>query len=202
MSNQPAINKTPLQLHRLQDHLASPPSRSQIRANILSGQWPGLVRKPVKLPSGSDIGMGVFASERLQNGVPVAHYPASKYLLKQEYFELKSKDPCLASYAQEVGTSGLVGWNKGPIVLLAHDIPENTHYGHLINHTPCSACCNLAQVVKMVDNRPHLIFRTKRIIEKGEQLLRDYGDQYLWPNKTVECPRCGNTKETGPKVNI
>ena len=112
--------------------------------------------------------------------------------MKRKY----AKNSLIAKYAQEVGTSGLSGWTDGPIVLLAHRIPSNEHFGHMINHSPCPSCRNVSHVVKLIDGRPQYIFRTKRAIEAGEELLRDYGDKYEWPMGNVECPACGSKKDT------
>ena len=187
------------ELNRLQDHMVSPPSETEMLENIVSGLWPGLEIKMVTLPSGKDIGLGVFAFKTFKTGCPVAHYPYSCYLEKDNYFNLESDDPSVANYAQEVSTSGLAGWRHGPIVLLAHDLPADSHYGHLINYSPCASCCNLVQTVKLIDGEPQLIFRAKRKIAKDEQLLRDYGDKYVWPDGKAECPGCGHVKETGVK---
>lgn len=181
---------------RLKDHLSSPPSCGFVRDRILDGQWPGLERKPVTLPSGRYIGLGVFACDRLAQGQSVSHYPDHGYLLLPAYLKLPHwKNSSVADYAQQVGTSGLSGWNKGPIVLLAHKIPVNQHFGHLINHSPCRGCQNVVHVSKLISGRPHLIFRARRTIDAGEQLLRDYGDEYHWPNSTIECPKCGKKKD-------
>lgn len=185
---------------RLQAHLTSPPPDYVIGARIMDGQWPGLERKPVTLLSGQDIGMGVFATRRITQGQPVAHYPDHGYLPLETYLNRKyGKNSSIPKYAQEVGTSGLSGWTAGPIVLLAHNIPPNQHFGHLINHSPCQSCRNVGHIVKLIAGRPQYIFRAKRTIEAGEELLRDYGDKYEWPMGVVECPACGIQKETVSK---
>ena len=197
-----SVRSTPLQtqLNRLQHHMLSPPSKAELLSNIESGRWPGLEIKRVTLPvSGCDIGLGVFASDSFPAGYPISHYPSSSHVTKDEYSNLPY-DPNVANYAQEISTSGIVDWPRGPIVLLAHNIPVNAHYGHLINHSPCQSCRNVSQTVQMIGSRPQLIFRARRHIKKNDQLLRDYGEQYVWPNQKVECPACGSVKETGPKV--
>ena len=168
-----SVRSTPLQtqLNRLQDHMSSPPSKTELLANIMSGHWPGLEIRRVTLPvSGRDVGNGVFASRTFRTGCPLAHYPASTYVTRDEYDEMPMDDPKVASYAQEVSASGIAAWPQGPIVLLAHDIPDNTHYGHLINHSPCQACRNVSQTVQLIGSRPQLIFRARRHIKKNEQL--------------------------------
>lgn len=187
---------------RLEDHLSSPPPSGFVEARILDGHWPGLERKLVTLKSGRPIGWGVFASICLAQGLSVAHYPDNGYEFLESYLEKRTQNSSIAAYAQEVGTSGLSGWTGGPIVLLAHKVPAMQHFGHLINHSPCKGCQNVTHVVKLIKGRPHYIFRTKRAIEPGEQLLRDYGDLYHWPNDTIECPSCGAVKASVSRLCI
>ena len=182
---------------RLFDHMISPPDKTEIWQNILTGNWPGLETRPVNLPSGKDLGLGVVATRTFRKGAPVAHYPSTDSLSKQSYFDRELfKDPRVANYAQEMEGP------QGPKVLLAHEVSANDHYGQIINHTPCTTCCNLTQVAMKIDDDTHLIFRAKRRISPGDQLLRDYGAEYKWPGDKVECPKCGTIKDTVPKVYI
>lgn len=181
-------------LSRLFDHMDSPPDKDEIFDNIENGQWPGLETRSVSLPSGAKLGLGVFATQTFRKGCPVAHYPSSHAVSREQFLAMDTADPRVDNYAQEIAG------RDGPIVLLAHDVSAESHFGHLINHTPCQSCCNLTQVVQRFHDNDVLIFRAKRRIKNGEQLLRDYGEDYLWPDHKVECPECGVVKATRPKV--
>ena len=180
---------------RLEPHLSPQTHDDIIEACIKNGLWPGLLRCPVTLINGDSIGLGVVAASELQQGQTVAHYPDTKYVFLEEYLKsTHEKGSLIPKYAQQVGTSGLAGWTDGPIVLLAHDLPGDQHYGHLINHSPCQRCRNVCHVVKVIAGQPRYLFRATRNIDIGEQLLRNYGDEYPWPNNVVECPACGKQK--------
>ena len=52
---------------------------------------------------------------------------------------------------------------------------ETGYYGRLVNHSRVHANC-VAKVVELSD-QPHLVLIASRDINKGEELLYDYGDQ-------------------------
>ena len=128
------------------------------------------------------------------------HYPYTDIVTLEEYYAMRPIEPGVYKYAHELPTAGLPGFEADYIVVLAHNISAESHYGHMINHSPCESCCNLTEKVELINGRPQLMFGAKREIRKGDQLLKNYGECYVWPDNQVECPTCGTVEKTGPKV--
>ena len=177
-------------LTRLFDHNLSPPDKTELWSNVFFGMWSGLETRSVNLPSGKDLGLAVFATEILRKGVPVAHYPSSANLSKDAYFATNFQDARVAQYAQEMEG------RDGPQVLLAHDVPADEHYGHLINHTPCRSCCNLSQVVQLIGRAAiivsYLKLSGKFSLESSSSVIMDHNISGLmtkWNALSVEKSR-------------
>lgn len=146
------------------------------------------------------LGNGVFATQKIARGSVLFDFPGT-YCRESQYDQLLGKlNPNLKRraimYDQQTNPVRDVGkkLNIPPFVILAHRW-QTPALGHTVNHSPHAVCQNVEVIQKLVKfpdgYRPVLLNYALRDIEPGEELLRDYGTEYYWPDGKVLCPRCG-----------
>ncbi|XP_078083221.1 N-lysine methyltransferase KMT5A-like isoform X2 [Mustelus asterias] len=113
-------------------------------------------------------GRGVVATKPFQRGEFVVEYSGDLI----EFTDAKSRE---AKYAQDPSTGCYMYYFQYLSKTYCVDATkETTRLGRLINHSKNGNC---QTKLHNVDGKPHLILVASRDIEKGEELLYDYGDR-------------------------
>lgn len=151
---------------------------------IQSGTWPNL---EIKYFHGR--GRGLVATEPFAKGSVVCHYQGTLYkgqaardVVKRLYADFMSH------YLYEIPNY------KGQYYAIDASGEDNSQ-GRLINHA-CHG--NLKPKQSIIDGNFYILFHAARDIERGEELLYDYGqrapkksDRYPWLNSCTDtCQKC------------
>ena len=114
-------------------------------------------------------GKGVFTKEPINKGDYVAEYSGDLVTMEeaQRREKIYSSDDSKGSYMY------YFKWRTENKCVDATN--DNGRLGRIINHSKTSA--NLKSEVFTHNEKPHLVFFAKSDIQKGQELLFDYGDR-------------------------
>ena len=136
-------------------------------------------------------GLGVYATERIEACTYLGEYEGevmSGRDVAVRYRNNGTMEPEDIAWRESrvqrsVGITGDYIWGCGDDVYVDSEDPDVANWCRFLNHAPTSSpACNIAgkSMAKAFGGRPKVWFVSKRVIEPGEELQLDYGDEYQW----------------------